>query len=86
MFLSRTGLVKKVGRKEERKEYTVATRTGLLETDLDTHDREHVDLKSEMKAMRGVLVGILAATATASILPAINIIVQLSSSGPTPGP
>lgn len=62
-----------MGRRDDRREYALETRTGLLESDLDHHDREHQGIRDELKGMRTVLIGILGSTATASILLAVNI-------------
>ena len=60
----------------ERREYEVPVRLSLLEHDQDTLESALKELRNELKAMRTVMVGILISIATASVLLAINIVVQ----------
>lgn len=64
-----------MGRRDDRREYAIETRAGLLESDFDGHDEVHHEMKDEIRGLRMVLIGILASTATASILLAVNIVV-----------
>lgn len=73
-----------VGRTSERAPlYTDAQRIALLEKDLDETDdtfdgvrAEIAGVRAEMAALRQVLVGILVAVTTASILLAVNLVVK----------
>lgn len=63
--------------------YTDAQRIALAEKDLDEFDEaraadraEFAGLRADMAALRQVLVGILVATTTASILLALNMVVK----------
>jgi hypothetical protein len=63
--------------------YSDAQRIALAEKDLDEFDEaraadraEFAGLRSDMAALRQVLVGILVATTTASILLALNLVVK----------
>lgn len=63
-------------RVHDRQTFDEKTRLTLIETDLDQNDDEKEGIRQELKAMRNVLIGILGSLATASVLLAINVIVQ----------
>jgi hypothetical protein len=65
-----------MGRREQREGIDAHGRICLLEADADDNDKEIAGIRLEMKAMNKVLLGILASTATAAILLAVNILVQ----------
>ncbi len=60
----------------DRQNFDDKTRLTLVETDLDKNDQEKEGIRQELKALRNVLIGILISTATASVMLAINIVVQ----------
>ena len=64
----------------ERGTFDDPTRLRLLESDLDSMssalDLAFAELTAELEGMRKVLMGILVSAATASILLAINLVVQ----------
>lgn len=63
-------------RVNDRETFDDKTRLTLIETDLDKNDDEKEGIRQELKALRNVLIGILVSAATASVLLAINIVVQ----------
>ena len=73
-------------RREQRDGFDDPTRIKLLENDLDANDvmmqqgaqalRETVsEFRAELKAMRGLLIGILVSVTTAALLLAANMVV-----------
>lgn len=52
------------------------THLRFLDDAADTNDRDHENLRAELKAIRTLLVGILISTATASILLALNLVIS----------
>jgi len=73
-------------RREQREGFDDSTRIKLLENDLDANDvtmqqgaqalRETVsEFRTELKAMRGLLIGILVSVTTAALLLAANMVV-----------
>lgn len=48
----------------------------FIDDALDRNDADHESLRQELKAIRTLLIGILISTATASILLALNLVVQ----------
>jgi hypothetical protein len=63
-------------RVNDRQGFDASTRLTLVETDMDKNDQGMEGIKNEIKALRSVLVGILISAATASVLLAINVVVQ----------
>lgn len=62
----------------DRSGYTVDTRVSLLEHDADESERATEKLGDRLDGIQRVLVAILISTATASVLLAINVIVQVN--------
>ncbi len=60
----------------ERKTFDSDTRITLVEGDLDRNDDEKAMLAAKIDTLNRILVGILISVATASVLLAINVIVQ----------
>ena len=73
-----------MGRTADRRDFDMPTRTTLLEHDADVVDETILAVSGRLDGMQRVLVGILVATATASILLAINIVVNVASNGGGP--
>jgi len=63
-------------RKDEREGFEVPTRVQLLETDMDTNDKEKESIRNELRALRMVLIGILVSVTTASVLLAVNVAIS----------
>lgn len=79
------------GRQSQRGIFEESVRVSLLETDLDSLERrmdaalkameekvfkEIAELRSEVKSMRTILVGLLISVATGAVMVAINIALQ----------
>ncbi len=65
-----------MSRIHDRQGFDEGTRIQLLESDMDKDDEDKESIRQELHGLRNVLVGILISAATASILLAVNIVVQ----------
>jgi hypothetical protein len=64
-------------RSSERATFTHEVRVQLLEGDMDEHENEMGGLRRELAATRQVLTGILIALTTASLMLAINLVMNV---------
>lgn len=62
-------------RTEERRSFDQAVRVSLLEGDMDHFEDGFTAFRSELDAIRKILIGILVSVTTASLLLAVNVIV-----------
>lgn len=64
-------------RREARETFDTPTRVRLVEDDLDQFAEALTGLKTELSALRAVLVGVLVSVTTAAIMLAISIVVNV---------
>lgn len=63
-------------RTQERQNFDTPTRICLLETDMDKDDEEKATIRAELKGIGRIMVGLLVALSTTSIMLAANVVLN----------
>lgn len=63
-------------RREARSRFTADVRLDLIEDDVDEHETLFADFRNELRKMNQILISILIALVTSSILLAVNAVIN----------
>ncbi len=69
-------MARRESRTDQRRGFTVETRIALVEADADEHDEAVAAVNAKLDRFQGILVGILITLTTASVLMALNLVLN----------
>ena len=68
-------------RREDREDFDIPTRVGLLEVDMDNYELSQDRIFTELRRLRTILMSLLIAITTSTVLLAVNIGIESASAG-----